>query len=58
MFVDKHPCAPNGECEMLMIQIIARLFVDKIWDEPEYNIPMKIEETIKERWKVIVSKSQ
>lgn len=57
-YVDKHSCVPNGECEMFKVPHIARLFVDKIRDNPEYYMPMKLEEIIKEQWKISVSRPQ
>lgn len=58
VFKSKHSCVPNGECEMIKVPVIARLFVDKIREEPEYFMPMKIEELVKERWKIYVSRPQ
>ncbi|XP_019093372.1 PREDICTED: uncharacterized protein LOC109129544 [Camelina sativa] len=57
-FNDKHSCIPNGECEMFKVPHIARLFLDKIRDNPEYFMPMKMEEIIKERWKISVTRHQ
>ncbi|XP_019090103.1 PREDICTED: uncharacterized protein LOC109128354 [Camelina sativa] len=57
-FNDKHSCIPNGECEMFKVPHIARLFLDKIRDNPEYFMPMKMEEIIKERRKISVSRHQ
>ncbi|XP_010451471.1 PREDICTED: uncharacterized protein LOC104733601 [Camelina sativa] len=57
-FNDKHSCIPNGECEMFKVNHIARLFLDKIRDNPEYFMPMKMEEIIKERWKISVTRHQ
>lgn len=50
--------APNGTCEMLKVPQIARLFVDKIREEPEYYMPMKIEEVVQEKWGITVSRPQ
>lgn len=58
VFVDKHSCVPNGECSMLKVPQIARLFVNKIREEPDYFIPMKIEEIIQEKWGITVSRPQ
>lgn len=58
LFVDKHNCVPNGSFEMLEVPHIARLFVDSIREEPEYYMPMKIEEIIQEKWGLIVSRPQ
>ena len=58
VFVEKHSCVPNGSCEMLKVPQIARLFVDKIREEPEYYMPMKIEEIIQEKWGLTVSRPQ
>ncbi|CAE6073876.1 unnamed protein product [Arabidopsis arenosa] len=58
VYKDVHTCNPNGDCEMLNVLVIARLFLDSIRDEPEYFMPMKIEETIKRKWKITVSRSQ
>ncbi|XP_020877753.1 uncharacterized protein LOC110227560 [Arabidopsis lyrata subsp. lyrata] len=57
-FVDNHSCIPNGECEMFKMPHIARLFVDKIRDNPEFYMPAKIEELIKEQWKISVTRNQ
>ncbi|CAA7021065.1 unnamed protein product [Microthlaspi erraticum] len=48
----------NGECEMLKVPVIARLFLHKIRDEPEYFMPMKIEEMIKSCFRIVVSRAQ
>ncbi|KAG7572918.1 hypothetical protein ISN44_As09g012580 [Arabidopsis suecica] len=57
-FVDTHSCIPNGECEMFKVPHIARLFVDKIRDSPEFYMPAKIEEIIMENWKISVTRNQ
>ncbi|CAE5960458.1 unnamed protein product [Arabidopsis arenosa] len=57
-FIDKHSCIPNGECEMFKVPHIARLFVDKIRENPEFYMPAKIEELIKEQWKISVTRNQ
>ncbi|XP_010418236.1 PREDICTED: uncharacterized protein LOC104703845 [Camelina sativa] len=57
-FVDKHSCIPNGECEMLTVPHIARLFVDKIKDDPEYFMPRKIEEIVMRDWKISIIRPQ
>ncbi|XP_018435783.1 uncharacterized protein LOC108808082 [Raphanus sativus] len=53
-----HTCVPTGNCEMLKVPQIARLFVDKIKEEPDYFMPMKIEELVMEKWKINVSRPQ
>ncbi|XP_056849593.1 uncharacterized protein LOC130506891 [Raphanus sativus] len=53
-----HTCVPTGTCEMLKVPQIARLFVDKIREEPEYFMPMKMEELVMEKWKINVSRPQ
>ena len=58
VYKNEHSCVPNGECEMLKVPVIARLFVDKIREEPKYFMPMKIEELIRKRWKITVSRAQ
>ncbi|CAD5333259.1 unnamed protein product [Arabidopsis thaliana] len=57
-FVDTYSCIPNGECEMFKVPHIARLFVDKIRDSPEFYMPTKIEEIIREQWKISVTRNQ
>ncbi|XP_020877161.1 uncharacterized protein LOC110227408 [Arabidopsis lyrata subsp. lyrata] len=57
-FIDKHSCIPNGEYEMFKVPHIARLFVDKIRDNPEFYMPAKLEEIIKEQWKISVTRPQ
>ncbi|XP_048596246.1 uncharacterized protein LOC125578022 [Brassica napus] len=58
VFKNVHSCVPNGCCEMIKVPVIARLFVDKIREEPEYFMPMKIEKLIMEKWKINVSRPQ
>lgn len=58
IFTEEHSCIPNGDCEMLKVPQIARLFVDKIREEPEYYMPMKIEELVQEKWGFTVSRPQ
>jgi len=58
VYKDVHTCNPNGDCEMLKVPVIARLFLDSIRKEPLYFMPMKIEEIIKRRWKITVSRPQ
>lgn len=53
-----HSCVPTGTCEMLKVPAIARLFVDKIREEPEYFMLMKIDELIMEKWKISVTRPQ
>ncbi|XP_024006589.1 uncharacterized protein LOC112083091 [Eutrema salsugineum] len=57
-FQSKHTCVPNGKCKMLKAPVIARLFLDKIREEPEYYMPMKLEEMIMEKWRISVSRPQ
>ncbi|XP_024013321.1 uncharacterized protein LOC112087606 [Eutrema salsugineum] len=58
VFKEPHTCVPNGVCTMLKVPQIARLFVDKIREEPEYYMPMKIEEMVMEKWKISVTRPQ
>ncbi|XP_048618309.1 uncharacterized protein LOC106381586 isoform X2 [Brassica napus] len=58
LFVDNHTCEVNGECEMVKVPVIARLFVNKIREEPAYYMPMKIEELIMANWSISVSRPQ
>ncbi|XP_013594896.1 PREDICTED: uncharacterized protein LOC106303080 [Brassica oleracea var. oleracea] len=58
VFVENHSCVPNGECSMLKVPQIARLFVDKIREEPDYYMPMKIEQLVLEKWGITVSRAQ
>ncbi|XP_048621485.1 uncharacterized protein LOC125591379 [Brassica napus] len=55
---EAHSCVPTGTCELLKVPVIARLFVDKIREEPEYFMPMKIEELVMEKWKLTVTRPQ
>lgn len=57
-FVGNHSCTPNGECTMLRSPVIARLFVDKIRDDPEYFKPMKIADIIREKWGLTATRDQ
>ncbi|XP_020873638.1 uncharacterized protein LOC110226380 [Arabidopsis lyrata subsp. lyrata] len=57
-FIEKHSCTVNGECELIRVPVIARLFLDKIRDEPVYFMPMKIEELLMKKWKISVSRPQ
>lgn len=57
-FIYKHSCIPNGECEMFKVPYIARLFIDKIRDNPEFYMPAKLEEIIKEQWKISFTRPQ
>ncbi|XP_010424237.1 PREDICTED: uncharacterized protein LOC104709295 [Camelina sativa] len=57
-FTDKHSCIPNGVCEMFTVLHIARLFVDKIRDDPEFFMPRKIEEIVKADWKISITRPQ
>lgn len=54
VFKNVHTCNPNGDCEMVKVPVIARLFLDNMREEPEYFMPMKIEETIKQKWKITI----
>lgn len=58
LFIDNHTCEVNGECEMVKVPVIARLFVNKIREEPAYYMPMKIEELIMANWSISVSRPQ
>ncbi|XP_024003642.1 uncharacterized protein LOC112081431 [Eutrema salsugineum] len=58
IFVDEHSCTPNGDVDMLKVPQIARLFLDKIREEPKYYMPMNIEEKIREEWGITVSRPQ
>ncbi|XP_010468134.1 PREDICTED: uncharacterized protein LOC104748149 [Camelina sativa] len=58
LYTNKHICVPNGECEMFKVPVIARLFLDKIREEPEYYMPLKMEQTIMEKWKISVTRGQ
>ncbi|XP_024013975.1 uncharacterized protein LOC112088051 [Eutrema salsugineum] len=51
-------CSRKGGSSMWQVPVIARLFVDKIREEPEYFMPMKIEELVMEKWKISVSRPQ
>ncbi|XP_023644226.1 uncharacterized protein LOC111832118 [Capsella rubella] len=57
-FIDNHSCSVNGECELMKVPVIARLFLHKIREEPDYFMPMKIEELIIKKWKISVSRPQ
>ncbi|XP_024016569.1 uncharacterized protein LOC112089933 [Eutrema salsugineum] len=57
-FKQAHSCIPNGVCEMLKGPVIAHLFLDKIREEPEYYMPMKIEEMILDKWGIKVTRNQ
>lgn len=43
---------------MVKVPVIARLFVNKIREEPAYYMPMKIEELIMANWSISVSRPQ
>ncbi|XP_010490065.1 PREDICTED: uncharacterized protein LOC104767781 [Camelina sativa] len=58
LYTNKHICVPNGECEMFKTPMIARLFVDKIREEPEYYMSLKMEQTIMDKWKISVTRGQ
>ncbi|CAA7033338.1 unnamed protein product [Microthlaspi erraticum] len=57
-FIEEHTCERNGVCEMVKVPVIARFFVNKIREEPEYYMPMKIEQLMKEDWGIFVSRPQ
>lgn len=57
-FIDEHSCIPNGECQLLREPVITRLFMDKIREEPDYYMPKKIEELIREKWGITVTRHQ
>ncbi|XP_018448497.1 uncharacterized protein LOC108819996 [Raphanus sativus] len=52
-----HSCTPNGKCKMLISPVIARLFLDKLREDGNL-MPEKIQEIIKEKWKLIASRNQ
>lgn len=58
IYHNDHPCTRNGHCEMLTDPVIARLFLDKIRKEPDYMMPMKIQELVYEQWKLVVTRNQ
>ncbi|XP_024006532.1 uncharacterized protein LOC112083040 [Eutrema salsugineum] len=58
VFESVHTCVPNGQCAMLIDTVIARLFLDKIREEEEYFMPMKIEQLIMEKWRICVTRNQ
>ncbi|XP_019084322.1 PREDICTED: uncharacterized protein LOC104709673 [Camelina sativa] len=57
-YTNTHVCVPNGECEMFKVPVIARLFLDKIREEPDYYMPLKMEQTIMEKWKISATRGQ
>ncbi|CAA7023907.1 unnamed protein product [Microthlaspi erraticum] len=44
--------------ELVKVPVIARLFKEKIRREPEYYMPMKIEELVMSEWGIVVSRPQ
>ncbi|XP_018514420.1 uncharacterized protein LOC108871883 [Brassica rapa] len=52
-----HSCTPNGKCKLLKSPVIARLFLDKL-RENSALMPEKIQEQIKEIWKLIAPRNQ
>ncbi|XP_010513179.1 PREDICTED: uncharacterized protein LOC104789136 [Camelina sativa] len=58
LYKDKHICIPNGECAMFSVPVIARIFLDKIREEPEYYMPAKMEKIVMEKWKISVTRPQ
>ncbi|XP_048600050.1 uncharacterized protein LOC106453970 [Brassica napus] len=52
-----HSCTPNEKCKLLRSPVIARLFLDKLREDSEL-MPEKIQEQIKETWKLISSRNQ
>lgn len=58
VFKTDHNCSRNGECLMLTDPVIARLFMDKIRHDPENMMPMKIQEMIKDQWKLSATRNQ
>ncbi|XP_013624126.1 PREDICTED: uncharacterized protein LOC106330130 [Brassica oleracea var. oleracea] len=52
-----HSCTPNGKCKLLRSPVIARLFLDKLREDSGL-MPEKIQEQIKETWKLISSRNQ
>lgn len=57
-FDNHHSCNRNGHCKMLTDPVIARLFLDKIRQDPNYMMSMKIQELIKEQWKLVATRNQ
>ncbi|XP_019099759.1 PREDICTED: uncharacterized protein LOC104784231 [Camelina sativa] len=57
-YTNTHVCGPNGDCEMFKVPVIARLFLDKIREEPDYYMPLKMEQTIMEKWKISATRGQ
>ncbi|XP_019087442.1 PREDICTED: uncharacterized protein LOC104728099 [Camelina sativa] len=58
VYKDKHICIPNGECEMFTVPVIARIFLDKIREEPKYYMLAKMEKIVMEKWKISVTRPQ
>ncbi|XP_010463105.1 PREDICTED: uncharacterized protein LOC104743754 [Camelina sativa] len=58
VYKDKHICIPNEECAMFSVPVIARIFLDKIREEPEYYMLAKMEKIIMEKWKISVTRPQ
>lgn len=58
VYKNQHACSRNGECLMLTDPVIARLFLDKIRQDPELMMPMKIQEMIKDQWKITATRNQ
>lgn len=52
-----HSCTPNGKCKLLRSPVIARLFLDKLREDNKL-MSAKIQELIKEKWKLIASRNQ
>ncbi|CAA7062170.1 unnamed protein product [Microthlaspi erraticum] len=57
-FVETHTCQKTGHVELVKVPVIARLFKEKIRREPEYYMPMKIEELVMSEWGIVVSRPQ
>ncbi|CAA7036196.1 unnamed protein product [Microthlaspi erraticum] len=57
-FVETHTCQKTGQVELVKVPVIARLFKEKIRREPEYYMPMKIEELVMSEWGIVVSRPQ
>lgn len=52
-----HSCTPNGKCKLLKSPVIARIFLDKLREDSGL-MPEKIQEQIKDIWKLVASRNQ
>ncbi|XP_010473749.1 PREDICTED: uncharacterized protein LOC104753156 [Camelina sativa] len=57
VYTSKHICIPNGKCDMFKVPVIARLFLDKIREEPDYYLPLKMKQIIMEKWKISATRA-